>query len=231
MARSKKEKTNRMLSPENYMRQRARSLPLHECFVNSDWKSAKMATLFVSRRHTNGNFSVGIYLADLFCQGVKDTGWRFNISAPEYESFVETLSEKKSMEKIPYVLAHNIIFAAHEFAGECGIDSHPDFTGTTRFILEEDSDEIELIDIECGEDGVPVFMNSPGQSQAQALRIIGKLDKTIGAGNYEVRYMNMPDEDFDDDFDEDFDEDEQDVSEDDMDEDLMNDDDRSEDDK
>jgi hypothetical protein len=216
MANSKKGKTNRMLSPENYIRQRARLLPLHECFVNSGWKVAKMATLFVSRRHSNGNFTVGIYLADLFCQGVKDTGWRFNISAPEYESFVETLSEKKSMEKIPYVLAHNIIFAAHEFAGECGIDSHPDFTGTTRFILEEDSDDIELIDIECGEDGVPVFMNSPGQSQAQALRIIGKLDKTIGAGNYEVRYMNMPDEDFDDDFDDDEPDDEKDLSDDDI---------------
>jgi hypothetical protein len=188
MKHSRKEKISRMLSPENYIRQRARLLPVYECLVNSDWKNDRIANVIVTRQHSNGNFTVGLYLADLFCQGIKDTHWYFNISPSDYKNFREELSEHQSMETIPYVIAHNIIFAAHEYAMECGLDSHIGFTGTTQFILEEDSENIELIDIECGEDGMPVFMSSPGQSQAQVMRILARLEKGVGPGNYKVVY-------------------------------------------
>lgn len=184
----KKAKANSILSPENYIRQRARSLPLYECMVNSDWEVTKIVNVIVSRRHTTGNFTVGLYLADLFCQGIKDTHFYFNLSKDEYSSFRKRVTTNQPIEIVSYVLAHNIIFAAHEFAGECGLDSHPDFTGITQYILEEDSDNIELVDIECGEEGTPVFIATPGQSLLQVQRKLARLDKNIGPGNYKVVY-------------------------------------------
>lgn len=86
---------------------------------------------------------------DEYCQGIKDTYWYFNISPSDYKSFREEMSEHQSMETIPYVLAHNIIFAAHEYAPE------------------------------CGEDGIPVFMSSPGTSDTNLKALFTHLPLNI----------------------------------------------------
>ena len=41
MAKKKKGKVIQMLSPENYIKQRARTLPIYECRINSDWEINK----------------------------------------------------------------------------------------------------------------------------------------------------------------------------------------------
>ena len=38
MAKKKQSKVVQMLSPENYIRQKARTLPVYKCFVNTDWQ-------------------------------------------------------------------------------------------------------------------------------------------------------------------------------------------------
>lgn len=182
-----------MISPENYIRHRSRLLSISECLINSEWQEAKIANIIVSRRHSNGNVSVCLYLADLFCQGVKDTYWYFNISSSDYDDLKKKISEQQDTIKIPYELAHNIIYASFEYGGEWGFHSHKDFNNITKYFLEEDSDETELIDIECGVDGKPAFMRSPEQSQAEAERIIMKLEKYAGPGNYII--IDEPDSD------------------------------------
>jgi hypothetical protein len=40
-----------------------------------------------------------------------------------------------------------------EFAEEYGFKPHEDFSKVAQYILEEDTESIELMDIECGKDG------------------------------------------------------------------------------
>ena len=42
MAKTSKGKVIQMLSPENYIRQKARTLPVYECMVNSGWDETKI---------------------------------------------------------------------------------------------------------------------------------------------------------------------------------------------
>jgi hypothetical protein len=49
MAKKGKGKIIQMLSPENYIRQKARTLPLYECWINAEWNEGKMATLIVAQ--------------------------------------------------------------------------------------------------------------------------------------------------------------------------------------
>ena len=56
MAKNKKQKPHQqLLSPENYIRQKARNLVLHECLLNSDWKEGGLAEIIVSRVHVASN--------------------------------------------------------------------------------------------------------------------------------------------------------------------------------
>ena len=203
MAKNKKQPNVQLLSPENYIRQKARNLPVYECYINSDWQKMKSVEIVISRIHANGNLTAGAYMVDLLCLGVKDTLYLFNAPKEEYEDMLETLSENLDMIKTDYVLVHNIIFAANEFAAELGFKPHKDFTSITQYLLEEDTDDIELIEIECGHKGRPLFVKTENTPEAQASRIIKQLEKSAGAGNFDVIYGEDIDEmDFDDEPDE-----------------------------
>jgi len=205
MAKNKKQKPHQqLLSPENYIRQKARNLVLHECLLNSDWKEGGLAEIIVSRVHANGNITFGVYMVDLFCVGIKDTFFNFNFPISEYEEMKEKLTEGMHLIPTDYALVHNIIFTALEYAHELGFKPHKDFDSVTKYLLQEDTEEVELIEIECGRNGKPLFVVTDFYTSAQTAGIINQLIKTVGKDNFEVIYQdNLPDEE--DDWDEDAD--------------------------
>ncbi len=211
MASNKKGKVIQLLSPENYIRQRSRSLPIHECWINSEWQEDKKVNLIITRKHTNGNFTIGLFMVDLLCLGVKDAHYKFNIPTGEYRELLEFMEERLPIERIDYALAHNIILAGVEFAEEYGFKPHKDYLSTMQYFLEND-DDIEVIEIECGENDQPMYVKGPYDSDAEVNRVLAQLERTAGKGNYQFVVEEDDSlfdddeeyEDFDDDDDDDF---------------------------
>ncbi len=174
-------KSSQALRPENYIRDRARALPIYECLVSPEWKETGLIHVVVSRTHTNGNITSCIYLVDLYCLGVKDCFYLFNVTLNYYREKMETYH----FEQISYALAHNIIYSAVAFAEEFGFKPHKDFNSITRFILEEDTEDVELIEVECGKNGMPFYVCGPHDDMKKAGAIIAQLERTAGKGNYE----------------------------------------------
>jgi len=194
-------------SPKKYILTRARSLPLHQCYITKGWRESGNATVVVARRHTNGHFTIGTYLVDLYCLGVKDTGYYFNVEKEQLDEILET-SQSFGVAMIPcdYAEAHNIIYGAIEFAEEYGFKPHKDFA-VTKFILEEDDERVEVIEYEFGMDGKPCVMVDAEHPQKA---VIAQLEKTAGKGNFTVIYMDdLADDDDFDEFDESDEEEEQ----------------------
>lgn len=185
MAKSRKGKVIQLLSPENYIRKKARTLPIFECLVDPKWEETGMATVVVARKHTNGNITFCTFMVDLLCLGVKDSFYHFNVSMAQYNDFKETIAAKMGMINIDYALAHNIVLEGADFAAEFGFKPHKNYESITQFMLEEDTDEIELIEIECGKDGNPFYMQGPYDDDTKANKIIAQLEKMAGPGNYD----------------------------------------------
>ena len=185
MANKNKGKVIQMLSPENYIRKKARLLPIHECWINADWEDSGMANIVIARRHTNGNITFCLYLVDLLCLGVKDSFYKFNITETEYRNFLEKLEEEMGMKIVDYALVHNIILSGVEFAEEYGFKPYKDFTSVTEYMLEEDTDDIELIEIECGRDGKPLYIQGPFDGAVKSNKIMKQLEHSAGVGNYD----------------------------------------------
>ena len=182
----KKNQSYQILSPENYIRQRARNLPLFKCYVNEDWNAEGSIThLTISRKHINGNITFCSYLMDLKCLGIKDTMYKFNIPDFEFDEFVDEVDNNLHLMEIDYNLAHNIIYAAWEFGEEIGFEPHKDFLSITQYMLAEDSDDIPLIEVACGdEEGKPIYIQGPFEDDAMANMIINRLEKNVGVGNF-----------------------------------------------
>jgi len=170
-------------SVEAQIRTRARNLPIHKCYVNQNWQEAQLANILITRKHTNGNITSGRYLVDLKLRGVKDCVYNFNEAPFRTDELVKSYPEL--YEECDYNLVHNIIHAGLEFAEDYGFEPHKDFK-TAQYILDEDTDDIPLMEIPLGDDGVPVLELSHGQS---GQREIALLQKTAG-DNFHVVYFD-----------------------------------------
>jgi len=188
------------LSPENYIRTRVRNLPIGDCYIDKDWEEVKSANILVTRRHSNGNLTIGYYFVDMLLEGLKETDFYFNIDPVLFNNLLNPLDEDEKIDylKIDYPLIHNIIYGAIDFAWEYDFNPPKEFN-LTQNILAEDNDEIEIIDVEFGEDGIPVVLVSKELNQKAN---IAKLEKTAGKGNFFVYHVKEDGtayrEDFDD---------------------------------
>ena len=173
--------------------------------------TAGLVSVLIVRKMPSGNFIVGSYLLDIFCLGLKNTDFRFNIDALDCEIYINMHAiALKNLKPARYVEAHNYIFGAVEYAESLGFKPDKDFA-LTQYILEEDNDAIELIEYEFGRNGRPLYI--PGVNDDKN-KIAATLKRTVGVGNYDVMLL---DGDYGDDFededdfdDEDFDFDEED---------------------
>lgn len=191
------------LSPEKYIKTKARTLPIYKCYVSQGWKKSGLANVIVARKHTTGNLTLGLYLVDLLCLGVKESMALFNVDPEELESILNDSGSE--FEEATYDLAHNIIFAGLEYALEYDIEPHKDFS-LSMYILEEDNDNIPIIEVVVGdENGNPELIVPRDYNYAP---IIKKLEKNAGKGNYSLTILeDMIEEDEDDMIDDEEDED------------------------
>ena len=211
MAKKNTGKVIQMLTPENYIRIKSRTLPIYDCLINSDWEDAKMASVLISRQHTNGNITYCFYIVDLLCLGVKFSQFDFNIPMSGYLEKLEGFKEDVELELVDYALAHNIIHAGLEFSELYDFKPYKEFTSVTQYFLEEDNDDIELMEFECGdEDGQPVYVyNKLVDSLSDIKRVIAQLERKVGTGNYSV--IDSDEEEDEDDTDDVDDEDDEDL--------------------
>ncbi len=152
---SKKKKTqqpSKKSTPESYIRQKVRTLPIGDCYISDNWQEAGEGIVWVTRCHPQGTYTIGIYLVDTFCLGVKDSNFHFSIDSLDYEELLQSINRKETLRKVTYEQAHNLIYGAVAFAEEGGIQPGKSFA-LTQYLLEEDTDEIPLIEYEYGKDG------------------------------------------------------------------------------
>ncbi len=143
----------RQLSSEEYIKTKARSLPIYKCYINSYWLLSGLTVILVARQHPNGNFTLGIYRLDTFSRGLFKTYSFFNRNKDFYDGMVESVVPKNNDNcmsvEIDYALAHNVIYGAEALAKANGYKPEKDFE-ISKYILKENDGSIEYIEINFG---------------------------------------------------------------------------------
>jgi len=217
MAKKKKGKVIQLKpayqSPENYVKTQARQLPVIECWISREWQDNGISNVIVARGHKNGNVTAGIYLVDTYCLGVKDASYEFNLVPAEYKFLKNHAGD---IEPCEYAIAHNIIYGAIAFAEDYGFKPYKDFA-IAQYILEEDDDNVELMELEFGFEGQPYYFRGPYDDDTKVNQIRNTLMRTAGEGNFTIIEDVDGDDNWDDDELEDYSDDEFDDEEDDPD--------------
>lgn len=150
MAQKKKQsKHAKPFSPKQYLKEKARTLPIKECYWNPDWQEKGHALVVVARQHAGGSITYGIYDVDTQRSGVKEAKVIFSDSPEGYAQVIEKLTAQFQLVPIKYEEAHNLIYGAVAFAEEEGLAPCPDFQ-IAQYLLEEDTDDVPLIEYTFG---------------------------------------------------------------------------------
>ncbi len=169
MTKKKQNNTKKQLKPLEYIKSKARTLPIYKCYINTDWMEKGLASILVARQHINGKFTFGFYIIDTFCKGLVISTVKFNVIEEEMEDFIATYIPQKeeffTQINIDYTLAHNIIYGAIAFAEDYKYKPDKSFE-ITKYILEEDDENVELIEIEFGVDGKPFLIERDDNFEA-----------------------------------------------------------------
>ena len=130
-----KKKTNKNaagqqpLSPEKFLREKARGLEIGKCYVSRDMKTYGEGHVVVSRLHKGGKVSVAFYLVDIYCVGVKDSFYKLRMDEYEFEELIDRMSID-NVQECSYEEAHNWVYGAVAFAEEAGIQPDKSFNLT-----------------------------------------------------------------------------------------------------
>ena len=199
MSKKNRSTSQKPFSEKSYLKSgQARKLPVYECFVMKDWEELQKTHVVVARQHKGGHITVALFLVDLLCAGVKDAYQYVNITKEEYHGMLEKFQEMDDLEleSCDYVLAHNIVYGALDYAAEFGIDPPSEF-GLASLVLNEDTEDIPLIELPLGMDGKPCLDIFPGDPRKSYY--LKQLEKNVGPGNFEIMTPSMLDDEEDDD--------------------------------
>lgn len=173
-----KQQKSQQLTPEAYLRQRARSLEIGPCYASDIFGEAGEGIVIVTRKHSGGKFSMGVYMIDAFCLGIKDSTYNMWIEEYEVRDIIDHFGDLKPCT---YEEAHNMVYGAMEFALEAGIQPHKSFA-LTKYMLEEDDERIPIIDYPFGKDGKHFLV---ADTMQEASRYLPLLRKNLGEGNFD----------------------------------------------
>jgi len=111
MAKNRRKKSSAkstQLSPEKYIVQKGRDLDFYECLINEDWQKSGLAIVSICKKMPSGNFVTGTYLLDIYCLGLKNTLYKFNMSELEYQEFIEK-SYANSVGNLEKMASHYLL--------------------------------------------------------------------------------------------------------------------------
>jgi hypothetical protein len=139
-----------------------------------------MATLILARGATSHHLTVGGFLIDAWCLGIKDTFFH-TASAESFEDLIAKLETTGTVEDIDPGYARKLLRDVTAWAAANGVAPHRDFAALEKLFGDVDADACDA-SFQFGHDGKPVYISGPNDTPAQSRFGLGAIKKAIGTG-------------------------------------------------
>lgn len=161
----------------------AKNSPVVECLVRADIFSDGIGTAIISRRMPNGSLGVGVYLLDVFCLGLKNTFFTV-FAEDEYSDRIGAITGNEQMKTIHPSCLRKLIDGCVEFANDLGFRPQADYKISRQLLSDFDASACPNT-YTFGKDGKPFFISGPNETPHQARKIVDKLFRRCGEGNFD----------------------------------------------
>jgi hypothetical protein len=134
--------------------------------------------LAIARQEPDGQLVYAVFLADVYCLGVKNAFW--DVGGPKrFEELIQRLAQKQTLREIAPACLVKIVEGAVDYAQAFGFAPHPDYRHAAMLLAGIDpagcQDEYTF-----GRDGKPFYIQGPNESYAQAKAISQRVQAAGG---------------------------------------------------
>jgi len=143
----------------------AAKLPVCHCRLQDGLFENGMGALYLIRGVSGGPCSVGMFLIDSFCLGVKDVGFRM-LGAQEVKTFISKLDDVSPARPIDPATARKLLRDVTTWAKSAGFNPHPDFAVVEKLFGDVDPNASDAV-FEFGYQGQPLYVPGPHESAAE----------------------------------------------------------------
>lgn len=161
---------------------RAAQIPVRSCFVPRKLFVLGMGTLVLARGSSSYQVTIGAFLLDVFCLGIKDVMFK-SLEREDFEFYMDAVDATSPMVQIDPGQARRLLRDLAVWSQSLGFAPHRDFA-----IVERLFGDIEVSAGEpfpFGRDGRPVYMPGPGESPLQVSRTVKQLQNVLGNDGFD----------------------------------------------
>lgn len=166
----------------------------YEAFIDKSWRKEGLAHLLVARIRESG-VEIGVFLADLWCLGVKDAYFIDDATESDLAEILASNIPEAYRERIHPACAKKLIETAIAYAERLGFAPHRDFRKAKRVLSGLDPADCSEI-FACGRDGKPCYVEGPDDTPERTEKVLAVLDAKFGPNGYDyVAHEESLDED------------------------------------
>jgi hypothetical protein len=168
-------------SPKKYITANGRKLPIERCFIATNSDEFGIDQCMILRKQPSGLFSMGLFLVDTYCLGIKNVIVNANLTSFDIDEMISRVLQSSSIRDVTPAVFHNHIYAAVDYAESLGFQPCKDFK-LAEYLLDPDLIDDGIDEVELGKDGKPLFIAGPFD---KVNSIVATLNRTVGEGNYD----------------------------------------------
>jgi hypothetical protein len=159
---------------------RAAEAPIQHCLLPTNLFEVGMGPLILARGATPDYLTIGSFLLDVFCLGIKDVTFR-KIDGDELAYYLDAFGTR--MAAVEPSLARKLLHDLAAWSRSIGFAPHRDFAVVERLFGGVDPNASDAV-FQFGRDGKPLYIQGPSESPQLAQRRLAQVQKVIGGGSH-----------------------------------------------
>jgi len=141
---------------------RAAHAPIQHCFLTESAFGVGMGTLVLTRGATPDHLTLGSFLLDTFCLGIKDVMFR-PLESKVFEMHMEAMNAGSPMVSVDPSYARKLLRDLAAWSHGIGFTPHRDFAAVEKMFGDVSADASDAV-FRFGREGKPFYISGPNDT-------------------------------------------------------------------
>jgi Domain of unknown function (DUF1841) len=177
---------------------RGASGPIYRCLLQNAVFETGQGILLLVRGTPRDGFTLGSFLLDSYCLGVKDSVLQGGLLEREVETIIAGADGAAPLEAVEPGYARKLLHEAVAYARSIGIEPHPDY-GVAEALFGDVVADAGNASFRFGCEGRPLYLPGPTETVAQIRRRVEALCKAVGEDGFDMQLPEDTEDSFVDD--------------------------------
>jgi hypothetical protein len=162
---------------------RAAQAPIQHCFLTEALFETGLGTLVLARGATSRHVTIGSFLIDVFCLGIKDVMFR-SLESETFDMYVDAMNAGSPVVSVDPSYARKLLRDLAAWSQSIGFSPHRDFAAVEGMFNDVNADASDTV-FQFGRDGKVFYVPGPNDTTALIRQRVRHLQQRLGKDGFD----------------------------------------------